>query len=165
MRYKTITLINLLEKERLEAMLKLIVVTIAGLMPMVPAVIFFLGRRWKSEKLFTRNLVVGLSGFNIIVGLMAVGIGMVWLASPSSAMAAGLAQAASSSDPYATLAAAAAVGIGALSAGIAVANTGSAALGAIAEKPETFGRALVFVGLAEGIAIYGLIIAVLILNR
>jgi V/A-type H+-transporting ATPase subunit K len=146
-------------------MMKLIVVTIAGLMPMVPAVIFFLGRRWKSEKLFTRNLVVGLSGFNLIVGLMAAGIGLVWLASPNSAMAAGLAQTAASSDPYATLAAAAAVGIGALSAGIAVANTGSAALGAIAEKPETFGRALVFVGLAEGIAIYGLIIAVLILNR
>jgi V/A-type H+-transporting ATPase subunit K len=80
-------------------------------------------------------------------------------------MAAGLAQAAAPTDPYATLAAALAVGIGTISAGIAVANTGSAALGAIAEKPETFGRALVFVGLAEGIAIYGLIIAVLILNR
>ena len=42
---------------------------------------------------------------------------------------------------------------------------GSAAIGAIAEKPELLGRTLIMVGLAEGIAIYGLIISVLILNR
>ena len=38
-------------------------------------------------------------------------------------------------------------------------------LGAVAEKPELFGRVLVLVGLAEGIAIYGLIVSILILNR
>jgi V/A-type H+-transporting ATPase subunit K len=42
---------------------------------------------------------------------------------------------------------------------------GTAALGALAEKPELFGRVLVMVGLAEGIAIYGLIVSILILNR
>jgi V/A-type H+-transporting ATPase subunit K len=42
---------------------------------------------------------------------------------------------------------------------------GSAGIGAIAEKPELFGRVLVLVGLAEGIAIYGLIVSILILNR
>jgi V/A-type H+-transporting ATPase subunit K len=46
-----------------------------------------------------------------------------------------------------------------------VATVGAAAIGAVAEKPEVFGRALVFVGLAEGIAIYGLIISIMILNR
>jgi V/A-type H+-transporting ATPase subunit K len=40
----------------------------------------------------------------------------------------------------------------------------AAAMGAVAEKPETAGRALVFVGLAEGIAIYGLIVAIMILG-
>ena len=50
-------------------------------------------------------------------------------------------------------------------AGIAVVATGSAALGSIAERPELFGRSLVYVGLAEGIAIYGLIVSVLILGR
>ena len=44
-------------------------------------------------------------------------------------------------------------------------DTGSAAVGAIAEKPEIFGRALIFVGLAEGVAIYGLIIAFMIISR
>lgn len=63
------------------------------------------------------------------------------------------------------LAAALATGLSALGAGLAVAGVGAAAIGAVAEKPEIFGRALVFVGLAEGIAIYGLIISIMILNR
>jgi len=61
--------------------------------------------------------------------------------------------------------AAAAAGLAALGAGYAVAQVGTAALGALAEKPDLFGRALVIVGLAEGIAIYGLIVAILVLNR
>ena len=63
------------------------------------------------------------------------------------------------------LAAALATGLSSLGAGIAVAGVGSAAIGALAEKPELLGRALIMVGLAEGIAIYGLIISILILNR
>ena len=62
-------------------------------------------------------------------------------------------------------AAAGATAISALAAGYAVAHVGSAAIGALAEKPELLGRVLILVGLAEGIAIYGLIIAILILNR
>jgi V/A-type H+-transporting ATPase subunit K len=61
--------------------------------------------------------------------------------------------------------AALAAGLAALGAGYAVAQVGTAALGALAEKPELFGRVLVIVGLAEGIAIYGLIVSILILNR
>jgi len=63
------------------------------------------------------------------------------------------------------VAAALATGLSSLGAGIAVAAVGSAAIGALAEKPELLGRALIMVGLAEGIAIYGLIISILILNR
>jgi V/A-type H+/Na+-transporting ATPase subunit K len=63
------------------------------------------------------------------------------------------------------IAAALATGLSSLAAGFAVASVGSAAIGAMAEKPELLGRALIMVGLAEGIAIYGLIIAILILNR
>jgi V/A-type H+-transporting ATPase subunit K len=63
------------------------------------------------------------------------------------------------------LAAAIAVAAGSLGAAYAVSTTGSAALGAIAEKPELFGNAIVVVGLAEGVAIYGLIIAFIIINR
>jgi V/A-type H+-transporting ATPase subunit K len=62
-------------------------------------------------------------------------------------------------------AAAASTALAALGAGFAVAKVGTAAIGALAEKPELFGRLLIFVGLAEGIAIYGLIVSILILNR
>lgn len=75
----------------------------------------------------------------------------------------------SASDPavtqWAMIAAAIAAGLSTLAAGYAVAVVGSAAVGALAEKPELLGRVLILVGLAEGIAIYGLIVAVLILNR
>lgn len=58
-----------------------------------------------------------------------------------------------------------AVGLACLASGFAVARIGSAAIGAVSEKPELMGRTLVFLGLAEGIAIYGLIIAIMILNK
>ena len=52
-----------------------------------------------------------------------------------------------------------------IGAGIGVSYTGSAALAAISEKPDMFGRAMVFVGLAEGIAIYGLVIAIMLIGK
>ncbi|HUU68620.1 MAG TPA: ATP synthase subunit C [Planctomycetota bacterium] len=55
------------------------------------------------------------------------------------------------------------VGVSCLAAGYAVGRVGSAAVGAVSERPEMFGRALVFVGLAEGIAIYGLIIGIMLM--
>jgi V/A-type H+-transporting ATPase subunit K len=66
---------------------------------------------------------------------------------------------------WAILAAAMAVGIGSIAGGGAVGYVGAAAMGAIGEKPELAGRALIFVGLAEGIAIYGLIIGIMILGK
>jgi V/A-type H+-transporting ATPase subunit K len=63
------------------------------------------------------------------------------------------------------LAAALATAASAIGAGIAVASVGTAAVGAITEKPELLGRMLILVGLAEGIAIYGLIVSILILDR
>ncbi|MEJ1230270.1 MAG: ATP synthase subunit C [Galbitalea sp.] len=65
----------------------------------------------------------------------------------------------------ALIAAAIAVAGSSIGAAIAVAYTGSAALAAMSERPEMFGRAMVVVGLAEGIAIYGLIIAIIIIGK
>ena len=56
-------------------------------------------------------------------------------------------------------------GLATIGAGIAVGPVGAAALALISEKPEMFGRTLVYLGLAEGIAIYGLVISILILGR
>ena len=61
--------------------------------------------------------------------------------------------------------AAIAVSASSLGAGLAVAKATPAALGAVSENPDNFGRALIFVALGEGIAIYGLLISILILNN
>ena len=61
------------------------------------------------------------------------------------------------------LAAAVAVGLACIAGGIAVAKIGSSAMGAMSENPELSGKALPFVGLAEGICLWGMLVAVLIL--
>jgi V/A-type H+-transporting ATPase subunit K len=68
-------------------------------------------------------------------------------------------------DGLAMLGIALATGVSVLGAGYAVGVVGAAALGTITEKPEMFGRTLIFIGLAEGLAIYGLIVSILLLGR
>jgi len=98
--------------------------------------------------------------------LCAVGTALLFL---DPAIAAEEAAATRLLDPgivqWGYLAAALATGLSSLGAGLAVASVGSAAIGAVTERPELLGRTLIFVGLAEGIAIYGLIVSILILNR
>jgi len=55
--------------------------------------------------------------------------------------------------------------IAALAAALALGPVGAAALAVIAEKPELFGRTLIYLGLAEGIAIYGLVMSILLLGK
>lgn len=57
------------------------------------------------------------------------------------------------------------VAAGSVAAAYAVAHVGSAALGAVTERPEMMGRSLIFLGLAEGIAIYGLLMAILLYGK
>lgn len=94
-------------------------------------------------------------------------VGVVVLSGDAMAQTSGAA--ASTTDPsvqsWGYMAAAIATGLSTVAAGFAVASVGTSAVGAIAERPELFGRTLVMVGLAEGIAIYGLIISIIILNR
>lgn len=56
-------------------------------------------------------------------------------------------------------------GLAAIGAAIALGPIGSAALAVIAEKPKMFGRTLIYMGLAEGIAIYGLVMSILLLGK
>ncbi|NLW65111.1 MAG: ATPase [Clostridiales bacterium] len=71
------------------------------------------------------------------------------------------------SDAFASgmqyIAAALAVGLSGIGGGVAVASSASAALGALSENEEIFGKSLIFVGLAEGVALYGMLIAFMIL--
>ena len=63
------------------------------------------------------------------------------------------------------IAAAVSVAGGCVGAGVAVSMVGAAAMGAVAERPELMGRTLLFVGIAEGIAIYGVVFAIMILAK
>jgi V/A-type H+-transporting ATPase subunit K len=114
--------------------------------------------------LSTRALLVWL----VVVSVLAFAATLLLVWSPAMAEVAGREAAGSPPDgalQWGYLAAALATGLSSLGAGFAVANVGSAAMGALAEKPELLGRALIMVGLAEGIAIYGLIVSILILNQ
>jgi V/A-type H+-transporting ATPase subunit K len=100
-------------------------------------------------------------------GLIAAALIVVFLAlSGDAASAAAAAPAATGGGNWAALIGAAiAVAGSSIGAAIAVAYTGAAALAAMSERPELFGRAMVIVGLAEGIAIYGLIVAIILIGR
>ena len=95
----------------------------------------------------------------------ALGISMMITSAPLLAVEEGTSVIAEGALRWGFAAAAVAAALSALAGGYAVARVGSAAVGALAEKPELFGRIIILVGLAEGIAIYGLIVAILILNR
>lgn len=76
-----------------------------------------------------------------------------------------VATAAGTSDGLKFIGAALSTGLACVGAGIAVSMTGSAAIGAISENEKLLGKTIIFVGLAEGIAIYGLIISIMILGN
>ena len=99
--------------------------------------------------------------------VLAIISGSVWLLLPGVISAAGVDTVKAGADwmGLAYIGAGLAVGLACLASGFAVARIGSAAIGAVSEKPDLMGRTLVFLGLAEGIAIYGLIIAIMILNK
>jgi V/A-type H+-transporting ATPase subunit K len=98
-----------------------------------------------------------------------MGVGLITLVIVGCWGLAVWAQTGTAPDPevvkWAYMAAAIAAGLGVIGAGLAVMAVGAAAMGAISEKPELFAKALIFVGLAEGLAIYGLIVAIMILGR
>ena len=103
----------------------------------------------------------------LLVGALVV-VAMVAAAGPSAAATAPQAVGAAvttSASGSALIGAAIAVAGSSIGAAIAVAYTGAAALAAISERPELFGRAMVIVGLAEGIAIYGLIVSIILIGK
>ena len=118
----------------------------------------------------TRKLVVGSVVLKTIVLLFCTTVLLFMLIAPAPVQAADGTKivstaAATGSGNMKYLAAAIAVGVGSIAGGIAVAVVGSAAMGAVAERPELMGRSLIYVGLAEGIAIYGMVIAIMILMQ
>lgn len=102
----------------------------------------------------------------LTLGLAATAL-LLWAPDARAAadVAAAVSTGAGMDSSWVFIGAALATGMSSLGAGFAVAKVGTAAVGALVEKPELFGRLLIFIGLAEGIAIYGLIVSILMLNR
>ena len=123
---------------------------------------------YTSKKSVKRKSIKTLFGANIGIffGLMIVTtiILLSGFNSGAAGEAAGGLAVDNSKFGLAYLSAALSTGLATIGAGIAVAMTGSAALGAISEDQSLLGKSLIIVGLAEGIAIYGLIVSILILG-
>ncbi len=95
--------------------------------------------------------------------LLLVGSGAALFASDSAAATAVAETLPSSVAGIKYIAAAIAVGIACVAGGMAVGRIGAAAMGAMSENPELSGKALPFVGLAEGICLWGFLVALLII--
>lgn len=106
---------------------------------------------------------------NVFLGLFALGLlivgGMLLFSGQGYAQNTQEAKGVDNNVGLGFIASALAVGLSSLAAGIAVSGVGSAVMGAVSERPELMGRSLIYVGLAEGIAIYGLIVSIMILGR
>lgn len=114
----------------------------------------------KKGKKRTRSLAMQIASF-CVVGLACM-LGTVFVSAASG-------DAAAATDGIgkgmSMLAAALSTGIAGIGGGIAVANAAPAAIGATSEDPKAFGKALIFVALGEGIALYGLLISILIISN
>jgi V/A-type H+-transporting ATPase subunit K len=124
--------------------------------------LFLIGIRKYTSRRARRALTANLVSF---AGCMVLATVFGFFGSAQAAAVSGTAAAASGgiADGLKYIGAALAVGLSGIGGGIAVASSASAALGAISENEKTFGKALIFVGLAEGVALYGLIVALLLL--
>jgi V/A-type H+-transporting ATPase subunit K len=115
-------------------------------------------------------MIQGLKKFNIaflsVAALFGI-IGIVTVSAPLTLFGQQSVAPQSSGSPagLAFLAAGLSISVSVLGAGIALSRIGAAAMAALAEKPEIMGSAIVFAGLAEGLSIWGLIVAVLILIK
>jgi len=114
----------------------------------------------KSALLAAVSGLLGINGLTALASAVAVGLALLAPAPVLAETTTAATQAASNVPVGAALA----TGLACIGAGIGVGIAGAAAIGSITEKPEVLGRTLIFVGLAEGTAIYGLIISFMILN-
>lgn len=120
-----------------------------------------------SFKSIIKHLKTINTGF-IVAAFVLILIGVLILVTPLTLFGAeeGATSAVSGqATAFAFLAAGLSISVSVIGAGIALSKIGAAAMAALAEKPEIMGSAIVFAGLAEGLSIWGLIVAVLILGK
>lgn len=125
-------------------------------------VFFLIKNNEKSRKLLKKLLKVNAFTF---IPLMLIAMAILVPEAVFAATEPATDTATNSAVGLGYLAAALSTGLATIGAGYAVGAVGSSALGAVSEDPKILGKTLIFVGLAEGIAIYGLIISILIIGK
>ncbi len=122
----------------------------------VPYAIF----RISGQKNGKQCLMMNIIGFFSIIGVAFVGLmggaAVAFAEGPEAGVSVGLG--------LKFIGAALSTGLSGIGGGIAVANAAAAAIGAMSENEKLMGKTLIFVALAEGIALYGLVISILIIN-
>ena len=135
-------------------MLMKILFALIALTVIVPVALYYKSGKTKGKECLLMNAI---SFFSIL----GVG-GICTLGGGVSALAAGTG--AEAGEGLKFIGAALSTGLSGVGGGIAVASAASAAIGAMSENEKIMGKTLIFVALAEGIALYGLVISILILN-
>ena len=142
-------------------MLLTVLLILAGLSVAVPYAVYRVNGRTKGKECLLMNAIMFFSVIGIGV-VYSLGCAIPALAAPESAesIMAGL----SVGDGLKYIGAALSTGLSGVGGGIAVSSAASAAIGAMSENESIMGKTLIFVALAEGIALYGLVISFMILN-
>lgn len=137
-------------------MLVKILFALIALTVIVPVAIYHKTGKTKGKECLLMNAI---SFFSVI------GLGVICtLGGGVSALAAGTEAGITVGEGLKFIGAALSTGLSGVGGGIAVASAASAAIGAMSENEKIMGKTLIFVALAEGIALYGLVISILILN-
>ena len=129
---------------------------------LVLSIILPFGYYLLGEKSRGRYKTLGVNAF-FFFGIMLIAIAVTFAGGASVQAATGADAGLATGMGY--IAAALVTGLSCIGGGIAVASAASAALGAISEDQSILGKSLIFVGLAEGVALYGLIISFMILGK
>ncbi|MCI1723641.1 MAG: ATP synthase subunit C [Lachnospiraceae bacterium] len=137
---------------------KILLVIALVLSIIIPFGVYLIGERNRGR--FKTSLAVNVFFF---FGILLVAT-VLMLVGNQPALAADSTSTAGLSTGMGYLAAALVTGLSCIGGGIAVASAASAALGAISEDQSILGKSLIFVGLAEGVCLYGLIISFMILG-
>lgn len=138
---------------------KIILIAALILSIIIPFGYYLIGE--KNKKRYKRT--IGVNAF-FFFGAFAIATVMMLSGGPA-VHAADAASQATLATGLGYIAAALVTGLSCIGGGIAVASAASAALGAISEDSSVLGKSLIFVGLAEGVCLYGLIISFMILGN
>ena len=145
-------------------MIELLVPMVLFVLISLPLIKVFKGNM-SAQSAKTRLITHIVMFFVVVIGSVLFSVGDFSVLAAEETAAAGESITGTIAQGLGFISAALATGMSALGAGIAVAAAAPAAIGAFSENEKNFGKSLIFVALGEGVAIYGLLISILIINK